>query len=238
MVRSLTTVAALAAAMVSSGCTALSVRGALDKEDLARIHSVGVASTLGDTLHGVSMGTTIYSSESFHALVTDWQMDAYAASRAVALLDEAKRVKAQALSVSGDSVDAQRKVALEDAARKGLDAVVLLHPGVSDVYKGVTPGYGFLERSTLGVLSSRCVYAAYQVEVIDVKSRKTLAWQWGGVSPCDEGADNDLPYRKAFAEYSSDEKQAIHQRMDALVVKGVKYSLQQLDLLPGGNVLR
>lgn len=238
MFRSLMTAAALAGAMVLSGCSALNVRSALDTDDLSRIHKVGVASALGDTFHGVSLGTTIYTNESFHALVGDWQMDAYAASRTASLLEENKRVKAEVLAASGETADAQRKAALAEAEQKGLDAVLLLHPGVSDVYKGMVPGYGFFERSTLGVLASRCVYAAYQVEVVDVKSHKTLAWQWGGVSPCDAGADNDLPYKKAFGDYTAEEKQALHQRLDAVVVKGVRYSLQQLDLLPGGNVLR
>jgi predicted heme/steroid binding protein len=108
--------------------------------------------------------------------------------------------------------------------------LAILRPNVSDNFPFFRPGFGLFERSFLGQ-NNRCVYVAYTVEVYDVATRQTIAWEWGGEGPCVRGMDNDVDFKKQFAEYSSDEQAMIRRKLDLRLDVSLRYSLEKLQLL-------
>jgi len=220
-----------------AGCSALNLKRTVAEEDLGKTRRVGVVSVLGETFNGVSVGTTVFNNEYFKASVAEWGVDQFAADTALALLRSNARFSAQALertTLSAEQIRADKGKLLWDAAEKqGYDKLVIVRPGVSDNYPFFVPGYGLMERSFFGN-GKRCVYAAYVVDVYDVASHQPVAWEWGGGAPCESAKDSDLPFKKQFTDYSDEEKQAMHQRLEKRLSEGLRYSLEKLSLIPTG----
>jgi hypothetical protein len=217
------------------GCSTLDLERPVANEDLGRIKRVGVASLLGETVYGISIGTTVFNNEEFSAPVPDWKIDATAVSQAMAVLRSNGRFEAAALdrsSFSAEQLMADKGRLLWDlAGRQGFDTLVILWPAVSDNYRVFKPGYGLFERSLLG-LSNRCLYAAYRVDVDDVASRKDIAWEWGGdeAVPCLAGSENRLAFKAKFDDYSEPEKQAMHEGVEARIAETLGRALNKLRL--------
>jgi hypothetical protein len=227
---------ALASLFVLAGCSTLDLKRPVAKEDIVRIKKVGVASLLGDAVYGISMGITALGNENFSAPVPDWKMDAAAASHAVALLRRNGRFEVAPLdrsSYSAEQLMADNARLLWDlAASQGFDTLVILRPGVSENFQIFKPGYGIFERSFVG-LSSRCLYAAYQVEVDEVATRKKIAWQWGGDedTPCLADSEKRLDFKAKFDDYSEPEKQAMRDGIEARVSETLGTALHKLKLV-------
>lgn len=217
-----------------SACTTLNIKRGVSEEELARTRRVGVLAALGDNFYGISVGTTVFNNTSFDGTVPDWGIDPYAADRALGLLQKNPRFQTSLLdrgSLTLEDLKANEGKALWDAAeRQGFDRVVLIRPGVSSNFPFFRPGFGFFERSFLGS-GGRCVYAAYVVDVYDVATRKPIAWEWGGPSPCQMGADSNLPFRPKFEDYSAEEKATLKRRLQERMAETLPYALTQLSLL-------
>ena len=189
-----------------TACGGLGIKRPVATEDLPKIKRVGVASWLGDTFYGISIGTTVFNNEYFSATVPDWEVDKIAVGKTLAMLRASKSFESAAFDRSGVSVELLKsdgKKQLWDAARRqGFDTLVILFPQVSGNAQFFKPGFGLFERSMFGS-SRRCVYAGYTLEVYEVNSGSALGWEWGGGDsiPCVLGSDNDLPFRAKFDDY-------------------------------------
>lgn len=225
-------------AIAVSGCASLNIKRPVAEEDLSKTKRVGVVSILGNTFNGVSIGTTVFNNASFSAPVPEWSIDSYAASVALGLLRSNRRFESGALDRGNLSAEDARadggKRLWEAAEKQGFDKVLLVRPGVSDNYIQFRPGFGLYERSMLGS-SRRCIYAAYVVDVYDVATRKPIAWEWGGGMPCLVGSDNGFAFKQKFDDYSTDEKQALRQRLEARITESLQYSLEKLSLTAGAK---
>jgi hypothetical protein len=225
---------ALSTALLLSGCAALNIKRPVAEEDLKATKRVAVVSLMGNTFHGVSIGTTAFNNESFAGSVPEWNMDGYASKAALEMLTSNPRFASSLLDRSNLSIEQARadggKLLWQAAERQGFDRVVVVRPGVSDNNPFFRPSYGFFERSLFGN-GRRCVYAAYTVDVYDVPSQKPIAWEWGGGVPCSLGKDNDLTYKKSFADYSQAERAEMRQRLERRFTESLRYSLEKLALI-------
>lgn len=227
-------VVSLTLAVALAGCAGLNLKRSVAEEDLNKTRRVGVVSILGDTFHGIFIGTTAFNNESFSASVSDWSVDKYASATALSMLRFNSRFQSAELDRANFTPEQIRadggKVLWEAAEKQGYDKLVIVRPGVSDNYPFFRPGFGLFERSFFGN-GKRCIYAAYVVDVYDVASRRPVAWEWGGSMPCAMGSDANFPFRKQFSEYSVEDQQAMRHRLETRLTESLRYALGNLSLL-------
>ena len=225
----------LAFVVALGGCAALDLKRPVNEEDLGKLHKVGVVSLLGDTFYGNSIGTTVFTNTYFTAPVPDWDIDGYAAARAVAILKEAGHSQAELVShpnLRAEQLSANKaQLVWELAERQGFDTLIVLSPGVSENYPMFRPGYGFMERSFLG-MSRRCVYAAYTVDAYNVAAHKHIAWEWGGEMPCRMGSEQQLTFRDKFEDYPEADKALMRKALEDRIAETLRYALGKLALAP------
>jgi hypothetical protein len=197
----------------------------------ARIKQIGVLSELGDDFHVVRMGFTNFQNLHYDATVSDWQIDEVATASALKLLSENDRIKAVAFDkshLSPAQLASNKSDALWQAAqRQGLDTLIIVRPSEISALKHFTPGVGLYERKMIGE-GDRCIYTAYIVKVFDVNSRKELDSNWGGPAPCKVGADEQVPFKTEFTEYSAAEKDVMRKLMAARFDDTLAYTLGTL----------
>jgi hypothetical protein len=217
-----------------TACAALDLKRPVNDEDAAGLHKVGVVSLLGDTFHGISIGTTVFTNAQFSASVPEWNIDDFAALNALSVLRENGKFHAELLNhpnLRAEQLSADKaKLVWELAQQQGFDTLVVLWPSVSTNYPHFIPGYGYFERSMLG-LGSRCLYAGYTVETYKVAAHKRIAWEWGGEMPCRTGSEKTIPYREKFEDYSDAEKQLMRKAIEDRISETVRYALTKLSLV-------
>ncbi|HSS28464.1 MAG TPA: hypothetical protein VLL50_10970 [Usitatibacter sp.] len=202
---------------------------------------------LGDEFHGISIGTTVLNNTEFTAPVPEWQIDAEATRYAVEMLRENKGWESAPLDVRGVSTKMTAYNAawltakkpeppIWDAARRqGFDTLVVVRPGVSENWHFFVPSYGVFERRVLG-MGWGCVYAAFIVNVYEVASEKSVAWDWGGGEmgePCAGESNRDMHVRARFDDYSAEEKADLRKRVEARVLTSLHRALARLKLSAG-----
>ena len=231
------TLAAILAALTIalSGCSALNIKRGVSDEDLANTKRVGVVSLLGNQFQAVSIGTTVFTNNSFSFPVPDWNIDKTALEEALTLLRRNARFKSDSVATGGLSIDQlnanEGKQLWEAAERQKFDRLVILRPGVSSNDPFFKPSYGYFERSFFGS-HFRCIYAAYIVDVYDVPTRRPIAWEWGGQRPCERRHEGSLEFKGAFDKYSNEEKAAFKKGIEDRLRESLVYALQELSLIP------
>jgi hypothetical protein len=229
--------ATLGLLFVVVGCsTTPDLKRPVATENIARIKRVGVTSFLGDTVYGISLGTTSFNYAEFSAPVPDWKIDETAISQALAILRRGGRFQAAALDRTSYDTEGLladgAKLLWEQAASQGFDTLVVVLPAVSESFRVFKPGYGIFERAFLSI-SHRCLYAAYEVDVYDVAARKRIAWQWGGDegTPCLADSEQRLPFKARFDDYSVAEKRAMREGIEARIAETLAKALNKLELV-------
>jgi hypothetical protein len=229
-------------AVMLTGCAALDLKRPVAELDRVRIQRVAAVSFLGETFHGVSIGTTVFQNKRFSATVPEWKVDAFASERVAKLVQNAK-LEASVLDRAG--LPGQRP--LEDkegriwdsAKRQGFDTLVVLYPAINrEAFPFFEPALGFYERTSMLRAETRCVYAAFIVNVYDVATRKSIGWEWGGGGPCAPGSDNDIPYMTAFQDYSLDQRSVLRDRLLTRIDRAIAYALDKLALVPLSSMPR
>ncbi|BAL94782.1 hypothetical protein [Rubrivivax gelatinosus] len=237
MRRPLLLLASWALVSLLSGCAVLGAKRGVSEEDLSQTRRIGVVSLLGDRLYGVRIGTTVFQNDSFVAQVPEWKVDAYATDRAVALLKDRSSFEAAPLDrgeLVADRMPVDGWQQLKTAgARQGFDRLVIVRPGTASTQdRGFfTPGYGLIERSFFGLVR-RCVYAAYIVDVMDVKTGEEIAWQWGSDFPCEYGKAPQLPILASFDQYSDVQRESVRVGLMQWIDKSMADALGALKLIP------
>jgi hypothetical protein len=82
-----------ALAIASSAPAGLSGDGSTEK-DFEGIHRVAIVSFLGDTFHGILIGTTVFQNKAFDAPVPEWVMNTLVSDHAVAVMGQRRRAAA------------------------------------------------------------------------------------------------------------------------------------------------
>jgi hypothetical protein len=192
---------------------------------------IAVASALGDSFEGVSIGFTVFNNRSFSGKVTDWHVDTYAENAAIELLRSNPRLAPAELdrsALSAEQVREHTKALWAAAERQGFTQLVLLEPvGLS----GYRPGYGLFERTAFG-LRQQCLYVAYTVSLYDVATRERINWISGTSPRCGPGTDGDIPFATPFESYRPETIRILRSRLEQRIAQTLRNSLEKLSLLP------
>lgn len=213
------------------------MRGPVDDASLLNVKRVGVASVLGTTFNGVSIGTTVFNNSSYKAEVPDWNIDNYAANSAVNIIKNGSKYEVSKVDVTGKFVAQlvanHNEALLNMASNQNFDIVAIIYPSASENIGFVVPGYGMYERSMF-TIGRRCIYTAYVLTVWDVATRKQLGWQWAGNQdlPCKK-MESDYPvlFKPRFDDYSSDEKRLIRSKLEAQLDWSLSESISAVHLI-------
>lgn len=176
---------------------------------------VGVASLLGDTLHTVYVGTTVFGNENHMAQVPDWGMDRLGGDQLLAAA-RGRGYMAGLLNLGAGGVEARYQhtpdprdeyagldiAALRELGRQqGYTMILLLGRGAAlsgDPHiSKMLPGYGIYRRSVLGAKFS-CTYTLANVLRVDVASGDVAR---RGLQPC-KGWESGMPeFQENFMRY-------------------------------------
>jgi hypothetical protein len=209
-----------------AGCSSL--RRGVNESDLFNAKRVGVVSLLGSNFHGTLVSGSTFISDSFVANVNDWTINRFTSDEAVRLLQGNTQFESVRVNVKGYTLTqlqaSDNQAVFDLASSQGIDTVVLIRPDVSHKFVRFEPGYGLYEHSVFH-MGSRCVYAAYTVNVYAVASRELIGWQWGGDSdaPCRLDENYPVPFKISFSNYSKSERNTLRADLEARI----KWSLQQ-----------
>jgi hypothetical protein len=229
--KNLLSVILLSATMV--GCS--SMKRPVSEQDALKISNVATVSLLGNEFHNIKVGTTVFNNYSFIENVPDWKIDELAAREAAVILSKSRGTSVLPLeisqidSINTDSPDEIEKKISKIALRSGIDTVVIIRKAGSSNYPFLTPGFGYFERSVLSY-STHGPYTMFITSVVDTKSQKEIAWEWGIGVPCGVGCAIDVPMKKSFNEYSNEEIQRIRSSIEADLKSSIRYSLTKLGL--------
>lgn len=220
---------------VLSGCAALNLKRPVSEQDIGGVKKVGVLSALGSDMHGVHVGTTVFTNWRYRADVATWKIDDVAAQHAVSLLSARKGIAAgrivpprttEDLYTSRTSTQIKKDEVFSIAAAQGFDTLVLLRRERYDNAPFYEPGYGIFYRSTFG--STRpCVYAMYLMEVYDIKRKASLGWERAATCP---SAPGEIALKKTFEEFSSSERERVRALLEAEIKRTVEDTLKRVGL--------
>jgi hypothetical protein len=211
-----------------AGCGSF-IKAPVSRDELAKVHKVGVAAVFDDQFHGRQLGWTVFGNQRFDADIAGWEVNKLAQQRAVEALRQGNpRLQVEALQVPGAAtVRADHELTwLGAAQQQGFDTVVLLEPATSDNYPMFAPGVGVYSRGKFA-----CVYTAYVVAVYDVAARKQIAWEWGASPPCKLGAgDPGVQFKPEFAQYSAADLDAMRKLLDTKFTGTLPVALEGVHL--------
>lgn len=222
--------------VVSLSLTACSgMRTGSAKATLASSNTVAVASLLGQTFHGVHVGTMVFGNTSYEAPVPEWNIDAMTEQKVIAHLGQTASRKAIVLQRDSElrsrldkahsfftGTDYQEIANL--AKQQGADTVILIQPVRYDNAPFHKPGYGFFERTFFGA-SQRCVYSLFIVSVVSTATGKRAGWEWG--FPCEFG-EKELEWKDSLDKYSEKELQLLRRKTEQDVEQNVMKALKEL----------
>lgn len=217
-------------------CSCAVMRGPLSESEARAGKNIGVVSLLGDTFHGVHVGTTAFTNTSYEASVAEWKIDASTEQLIVARLTGLGSVRARSFahdpglrkrfidswSFFNNGFDYSEMLKL--AQQQGFDTLVLVQPTAYDNAKFHKPGYGFFERTFLGS-SQRCIYSLFTIEVLSVASGGRVGWEWG--FPCSSG-ETELTWKGSLNEYTPEERALLRGRAEASIKSNVAKAMTEL----------
>lgn len=223
----------LVVSLLLTACSGMRTGSA--KATLDSSNTVAVASLLGQTFHGVHVGTTVFGNTSYEAPVPEWNIDAMTEQKVIAHLAQTASRKAIALQRDSElrsrlekansfftGTDYQEVANL--AKQQGADTVILIQPVRYDNAPFHKPGYGFFERTFFGA-SQRCIYSLFIVSVISTASGKQAGWEWG--FPCEFG-EKELEWKEGLDKYSEKELQLLRRKTEEAVEQNVRKALKGL----------
>lgn len=221
----------VSAGAILVACAGYGVRGPVPTKAREKVHSIAVASTLGNTFRGSFSGTTVFTNKEYEADVRDWEVDKMLAQAAVAILSRNGNVTAQSLSPSPGS---SRDALIGAAKQLGADTLLVATPTTYDNQSDFPAGYGYHRKVFLGV-DRPCVYSLFIVTAYNVESGRPLGLEWSfpistGI-PCYGGA-GQIPWKDDFSMFTPAEKERLRQAVLASVAVNVGTSLKGLGLAP------
>jgi len=208
----------------------------LDDHSLARLPNVGVASFLGNTFHGVHIGTTVFNNEFFDANVSDWNIDSMTADFLVKTLTDAG-VHVSPLTPPPDVLGSlYRKDTFVDypalyalAAQQHLDTLIFVARIPDTGGRDIQASYGIFERTLLGLAHIEA-FARLFVGIVDVKAQKVLAVS--PATPFSGARSKDLQWKASFDAYSPEEKERLKQAVEMRIRAEVAQRLREMNLVP------
>ncbi len=210
--------------LLLAGCAGL--KGPVPQSEIATSKHLGVVSLMSNQFHGVSIGTTVFQNSAFEADVSHWQINDFAEQEVLRALSTSYPFEVSIMSWARvEEAVLEQEDFWRAAANQHYDRLLVLRPVSRPDMPQFKKGYGFSERSLLGI-ESRCIYAFYTVSVYDVATRNQLGWELGGELPCKGRADMDLPFKPSFADYTPQQQSDMQQRLRRQLSDSIRYAIR------------
>lgn len=222
-----------------SACT---MRGPIAPDYPIQQKKIAVVSELGNHFQYVTVGTTVFTNNLTKADVSEWQINHLATTH---LMTRLSQRGIQASEVASDFFTpledgsphtvstVQDKVISKVKAQGGYQALLLVRPTTSENHPFFRPGYGLHTRYFFGTPQS-CIYAMYILELYDLEKNQSVGWDWVNANqgPCIMNSANDIPVKEDLNQFSPQEKQDIHQRLETWIKTSLDASLRSMQLAP------
>jgi hypothetical protein len=213
---------------------------AVSDNEAEGIDRMAVVSVLGDTFHGIFVGTTAFGNSEFDAEVSHWGIDALVTDHVLAAMTERGQFPAEPLDL-GDVSRASLYAGPDDAylpreavsrlmelARKqGVDALLIVQRSRSDNSPFHKPGYGLYKKTTFGLVR-QCAYALFDVGVYRTGDGARIAFRYA--VPCETGRDT-TPVKASFEQYSAEEQADLERSVKLEVLGQMDMILAKLKVL-------
>jgi hypothetical protein len=207
-------------------------RRGIPEAELASIKRLGVVSLLGTTFQSNYWGPTVFQNKSAKGSVADWQIDRSATELTLSTMTKRPGLIVTALdrgaSTSEELMAESGKLSWERAEQQGLDHILTIYPGTYN--EQYPPGYGYQERYQFNI-NLKCIYAAYAINLYEVKTRRKVAWRWGGKTLCAK-YQGPVAFKESFADYSTEEKEQLKTAVLKHLSASIPQTLGGLSLAP------
>jgi hypothetical protein len=216
-------VVALVSMMVGPAFAGL-FSASISSQDVREIKRLAVVSTLGDTVHGRSVGLTVFQNKSFDAPVPGWNLDA-ALARAIAQgIVAGGRIGGDVLSIATQSTKDSDIV--REAGAQGFDAVLIVLPEENVHDRSLGSGVTLLHRKLPGVDKVHpCIVGT--VRVFRASDGKQIGASV--IEPCSY-ARNTLVWHDTWDAFSDEEKQAALAALQEQSLERIRKALVDLKL--------
>jgi hypothetical protein len=194
--------AAVMAALIAAPAYAGLFSTSVSPEEAHQIKRLAVVSSMGDTVHGKSVGLMVFQNKSFDASILGWNLDAAMTKDLVERIVAGARIGGEVVSLSTSST--KESEILGEARAQGFDAVLVVLPEENVHDRSLGSGVTLLHRKIPGVDKIHpCVVGA--VRVFRVSDGKPIGASV--LEPCSY-ARNTLVWHDNWAGFSDEEKQA------------------------------
>jgi hypothetical protein len=196
----------------------------ISSQDVREIKRLAVVSTLGDTVHGRSVGLTVFQNKSFDAPVPGWNLDA-ALARAIAQgIVAGGRIGGDVVSIATQSTKDGDIV--REAGAQGFDAVLVVLPEENVHDRSLGSGVTLLHRKLPGVDKVHpCIVGT--VRVFRASDGKQIGASV--IEPCSY-ARNTLVWHDTWDAFSDEEKQAALAALQEQSLERIRKALVDLKL--------
>jgi hypothetical protein len=211
------------------------------EKDLEGIHRVAVVTFLGDTFHGIQIGTTVFQNKYFDAPVPQWQMNDRANEEVVRTMALRGLFPAEALKI-GDlpvpslyrkpkdmRVSGEGLQKLLDLAKQQGDEALLIvqQTDGGDNFPFHKPGFGLFRRGAFG-MTTQCAYVSFFMELVRVDTGKSIVRR--GQEPC-YASPEKFEWKPSWDQYSAEEQAALEASVKDHLVGMVDLLLSNMKLL-------
>ncbi len=209
----------------------------------ANIHTVGIVSVIGDVVSMSSESLFTGSTKNVCLIyVDDWRLDDAIAERIAALLSP--RFAAKSVTVSRatlfnlrDSESGIRRYITTLPAENGVDAYIIVSKRYLTASSGNGPNlFGLTVFDS--AIGGPSVFALYQIDVIDAKSGKQIAFAFGhtgagmlNFTEVQRGVDKSY-WSATDSGFSAEQKQKLKSVVSEITLNSLPYGLYKADLIP------
>ncbi|SRR5258708_852602 len=217
--------AVIVAALIATPAFAgLLIFSSLSPEEARQIKRLAVVSETGDTVHGKTVGLTIFQNKSFEALPPDWHIDATITKHLVEQIAAGGKIGGEAIAW----VPSTKKESdiLQQAGAQGFDAVLVVLPEENAHDRTLGSGVTLLHRKLPGVDKVHpCIVGV--VRVFRVSDGKRIGASV--LEPCSY-ARNTLVWHETWEAFSDEEKQAALAALQEQSLERIRKALVELKL--------
>jgi hypothetical protein len=216
--------AVIVAALTSGPAFAGLFSTSLSPEDARQIKRFAVVSVMGDTVHGKSVGLTVFQNKSFDASIPGWNLDATVTKDLVEHVVAGAKIGGEVVPLSTSST--KESDILSEARAQGFDAVLAVLPEENVHDRSIGAGVTLLHRKIPGVDKVHpCTVVA--VRVFRVSDGKQIGVSFA--DPCSY-ARNSLVWHDSWEGFSEEEKQATLTALEEFALQHLRSALVSLHL--------
>jgi hypothetical protein len=196
----------------------------LSPEEARQIKRLAVVSETGDTVHGKTVGLTIFQNKSFDASLPDWHIDAAITKDIVEQIVAGAKIGGEAIAWV-PSAKGEGEI-VREAGTQGFDAVLVVLPEENVHDRSLGSGVTLLHRKLPGVDKVHpCIVGA--VRVFRVSDGRRIGAEV--IDPCSY-ARNNLVWRDTWDAYSAEEKQVALAALQEQALERIRKALVELKL--------